>query len=686
MMHEAPFSVDSRFDVGRQILSAIALSGMLLLAGCASSPRTESLPEGLPYVLAPALRIHPTMVETVGQYQNACAQPATIAVGRPAADAVRQKLGLVFRKLRANPAATADGAVDTTLMRQRIDVTIPRGGSGAFPAAVSVALDLNYMDSSGTMLFIKTLERTARGQATVQSGSCDVVGLEALVTEAVDQVSDAVVKALARSPRVREIADQRAKSPLSDSADADLPMERPGAGQANLQTNPSVQAGPTPSTGINQTSQMSASDSRTRPPASVTFRAIVRDDNRDQLLQPDEGLSIDVEVKNDGLTDAKGVEVVVSGTDALTAQLPATIAIGDVQPGEIKRATVTKPLAGLKDPLRGELLLTLRAASPLAQVPPVKKFSVRVKPKSTAEPPAAVDVEQVPKTALLKQPKAVVISVGVGRFRDEQVPPVKFAARDAEAMASMLQSIGGLPADRVRLLADGHALKQDLAETFEEWLPTRVEAGSVVYVYVAGRALVDEAAGTVSLVPYDGTMASLGRLYSVRRMQEALARLPIHRAILMFDLSLEHAPGSDPATGAAPVWETGAEESGARFMWMIGNKGVQEAHAYERGRHGLFTYHLLHGLQGPADLDRDGTIVAGELCAFARGEVGRAARDEFGNNQEPVCLPPPGQGAMVRIHPIAKGHNPKPAAPAKKEESATAAASPPVPSGSGPTQ
>jgi uncharacterized caspase-like protein len=256
---------------------------------------------------------------------------------------------------------------------------------------------------------------------------------------------------------------------------------------------------------------------------------------------------------------------------------------------------------------------------------------------------------------------------------------MKYAARDAEVMAAYLQSLAGLSADRVRVLVEGHALKQDLAETFEEWLPKRSDPATVVYVYFSGRALVDGVTGAVSLVPYDGSTASAGRLYSVRRLQESLARLPIQRAILMVDASLEHAPGSDPATGAAPAWEVSATDANTKMMWMIGNSGLQDTLAYERGRHGLFTYQLLRGLQGPADLDRDGTVAAGELCAFARGEVARMAGEQFGSSQEPVCLPAPGQGAMVRIHPMAKDSNPKPLSPVKKEapvpgEAATAPA------------
>ena len=317
----------------------------------------------------------------------------------------------------------------------------------------------------------------------------------------------------------------------------------------------------------------------------------------------------------------------------------------------------------------------------------LKKFTVVMKPALADDSQAPADVEQAPnRSASFRQPKALVVAIGVGTFRDAQVPPAKYAARDAEGMASYLQTIGGLSADRVRLLVNGHALKQDLVETFEEWLPRRVDPATVVYIYFSGRALVDGASGAVSLVPYDGSTLSVGRVYPLRRLQESLARLPIQRAILMVDASLEHAPGSDPATGAVPVWEIGATDADSKIMGMIGNRGVQEAHAYERGRHGLFTYQLLRGLQGPADLDRDGTVTAGELCAFARGEVFRMAGEQFGSGQEPVCLPAPGQGALVRIHPMAKGNNPKPVSPAKKEAAVSGEGATASPSRVGPGQ
>jgi hypothetical protein len=101
---------------------------------------------------------------------------------------------------------------------------------------------------------------------------------------------------------------------------------------------------------------------------------------------------------------------------------------------------------------------------------------------------------------------------------------------------------------------------------------------------------------------------------------------------------------------------------------MVGNRGLQEAHVHEQGKHGLFTYYLLRGLQGVADIDRDGIVVAGELCTYVRGQVARLAREQFGNKQDPLCLPSAGLDGMIRIHPLAKGNNPKPVPAVKQSD------------------
>ena len=389
--------------------------------------------------------------------------------------------------------------------------------------------------------------------------------------------------------------------------------------------------------------------------ARLKFRAIVRDGNRNQVLHTGEAIAIEIEVRNEGPEFARAVDLSVTATPPLIEQIPGLIAVGDLSPGETKRVTVEGKAGMVKDAVQAELLLTLRAGFPSNPLPFSKKFVVAMKPESATEAIAQpVDVDQLPaNTGMLEQPNAVAIVIGVGQYRDDRIARVTYAARDADTVATYFKAFGGIPPDRVRTFIDGNALKSDVNEVVEEWLPREADSSTVVYVFVTGRGVVDADTGAVSILVHDSTPTSGSRLYALRRLQDSLAKLPIRQAIVMLDLSFEQEAGKDIANLVAPLWEQEGREND-KIMWMVGNRSIQEAHSYDPGHHGLFAYQLLKGLRGAADLNQDGIVLASELCTYARGHVMEVAREQYLNEQEPLCIPGPGQEVSARMQPLAE--------------------------------
>ena len=655
------------FPIRGSLRAALSLLIVVVVfcAGCGWLKRSDGLSGIAPIALSPTLRWSPSLTDAVVPYQNACGQPASFPIAASLTDAVPKKLRRVFTGLSTN-GGTAQGTIEVAVGLKQIDMAIIRQVKRKYPVTVTLGLDATFFADDGSILFTKKLQSSGYGEVEVTDQSCDVKGLDAVVLESVDLVSEGVAKQMGESVRVKEFAEQHKAGLSSTIGPAQTASTSPSLPDSTS-PNAAVSSVPLPMPISPQPSP--GGTDRSSEGTALIFRAIVRDENRDHILGKEESLTIEVEVKNDGKVIAKDVEVIVSGTAALTAEFPPVLSIGDLLPGEVKRTTSTKRITIGKEPLRGELVLSLRSATPISSVPLAKKFNLVTKPETEYAGGAVPDVDQPPKQGTaVKSPKALVIAMGVGKFRDAQVPPVTYAGRDAETMGTYLRTITNVPEDRVRVLVDEHALKQDMGETFDEWLPKRADSNTVVYVFFSGRALVDGVTGAVSLVPFDGTTTAANRLYSLRRLQESLSRASIQRAILMFDVSLEATPGTDPSTNASPVWDSGVSDHIEQIMWMVSNHRLQEAQPFEQGKHGLFTYYLLRGLQGIADADRDGTVTAGELCTFTRNQVSRVAKEQFGHEQDPLCLPPPGQGAMVRIHPLAKGNNPKPPAAAKKQE------------------
>ena len=567
---------------------------------------------------------------------------------------------------QAEEPLASDGAIEVGVGTRRINLAVPPQGHGSYPATATLGMEMVFLARDGTVLFSKKLEGVGRGTVTVAERSCVVEGLDGILQEAIDSVADGLAKQMALSSQIREYA-------------ATKDTWKSIAGQSKLEpTAPIPGAAVIPAPAAPELTQpVQATPSEVVQPAHVNFRAIIRDESRDQFLDPDESITIEVEVKNEGPVDAKDVVLVMEGKDKLAGVFPGEMAVGTLRPGEVKRATLTKQVTATESTSHGELSLSLRSASPLGLVSPPKIFAFGTKPKQP-ENMIAPDVDQLPSTlTAFKEPKAVIISIGVGRFHDEQMPVVSHASHDAAVMAEYFHTIGNVPRERMRVLLDRQAQLGEFKETFEKWLRKKADAATDLYVFFSGRALVDGASGAVSLMAYDGAPAGPTGVYPLRQLQEAIQRLPIRRAVLVFDVSLDPAPGADLATIPQPDWESGRSDAGKDVeMWMVGNLKLQEAQAHDHSKHGLFTYYLLRGLQGVADLNRDSIVTAGELCTYARNQVIQITRDQLKSRQEPLCLPQVGRGGMARIHPIARGNNPKPPVIQKAPETPAGSSTP----------
>ena len=620
----------------------------LSLTGCGLFGSRDGVHIGYYLPLTVQLRQAPTVAAAQLTYQDACGQNQVLPFGPQLAEAITRKSGRVFEKIVPDNAPvppSIDGYEDVSVGMTTLDLFIPRQVTRSHPATLAIGLDFGYIAADGTVLFSKKLQGLGSGDVDVNVSSCELKGLDKIVKEAIANVTDGMAEALGTSVKIRQAAGA---GHTGASATGATPPPSPIAQSAPVVPVPVPVPVPAPAA--------AGAAATEEEPSTLVFRAIIRDENRNQLLHEGENVDVEIEVKNEGPGAAAGVEILVSGTAALVEMIPSVLIVGDIPAGDVKRVSVNGKVGAVAEATQAELVLALRAKSPAVQLPSVKKYLMAVKPANAPEAIAVpVDVDEMPKpsSGKLKQPKAVGIAIGIGQFRENAMPRVKYAQQDADTVAKYWSAVGGIPAERIRRLFESRALKGDLVETFEEWLPRQADATTVVYVFIAGRGLVDPATGAVSVIPFDGTATSSARLYSLRRLQESLSKLPVQRSIVMVDLSLEHLPVQNGAGPAAPMWPQ-EEQGKERVMWMVGNRAVQEAHHFDLGHHGLFAYQLLKGLGGAADVDKDGTILAGELCVYARGQVAKMAHEQFGNEQDPLCVPGPGQGAMVRLQPVAK--------------------------------
>jgi uncharacterized caspase-like protein len=259
------------------------------------------------------------------------------------------------------------------------------------------------------------------------------------------------------------------------------------------------------------------------------------------------------------------------------------------------------------------------------------------------------DVDKVPSPAAgVQRPHNYLVSVGISSYRDQQMLARKYASRDAELVAAYFQSLGGIPAANVRVLQDRKALRPDIEEILLDWLPANVTADSTVIVYFSGQAKVS-ASGDTYLVPYEGGNSS-ARLYALKDLQDALAKLKTRHAVLIFDGPVTRLGGDGQGKPKAPQWDLG----GNGLVRLIGTSGLQPSLEPDQLHHGLYTYYLLRGLKGEADANRNGEITLGELTLFLGQNVPSVARSQFSQDQRPLVLPPLSPTSQLSALPLAK--------------------------------
>ncbi len=614
---------------GRRLRDLVLAVGLLSLSsGCSMFGMGEDRGYWLP--LTVAVRYDRSVTEGALEYKDNCQQGAALPIGGALTNAMTRQLGLVFEHLELDGGKPADGAVDVNVGLKELDLFVPPRRSGTYKAKLTLGGTATYFDQSGNSLFSKSLRVETSGKVETDSRTCAVQGLEKLVAEGSLLLAEGFKKHLGTAPPIRRTAQGRQAGPRRALAAV------PAA---------SAPVPPAPSAG---------STTPSPPPAGalipLTFRAMLRDDNANQILEGGEQVTVKMEVTNTGDSPASGLVLSVQGTPALVQAFKAPVPVGDLQPGETKRLEIRGTLPAVSASEQAELVVAIDSAAGIPQIS--KKFIAALHPARLGDVEVlSVDVDRIPQRVRgYERRKAVAVVIGVGKFREAQTASVKFAAHDAETVAKYFQTVGGIPAEQVKVLTDERASKEDLAEVFDEWLPRHAKRDAIVFVYFSGRAVVD-AAGAVSLVPHEGDPKAGSRLYSIRRLHSSLDRLPIQHAVLLLDVALE-GPGAERRKD--PRWNSAAEGEDGKMVHILSATGFQEAHRYDRGRHGLFTYYVLKALGGAADGDRDGQIAIAELFDYVREQVLKSAKSEYGNEQEPALAPELSPNAKVWDLPVGR--------------------------------
>ena len=224
--------------------------------------------------------------------------------------------------------------------------------------------------------------------------------------------------------------------------------------------------------------------------------------------------------------------------------------------------------------------------------------------------------------------------IGISEYQDSAIRDLEYADDDARAIYEFLASpaagMNGIPRENMRLLVDEQAdilsIKDALAE-----LQSRADEDDVVIFYLAAHGVTDPRNGYFILAHNTLHNQLVSRGLPMNEITESLGRTEAHMKIAFVDAC--HAGGMGERTSRAvdnnianELFVESMRSSPGGWVTFTAAEGAQESAEGEEwgGGHGVFTWFLLEGMRGLADLNGDRVVNIDELFEYTRDEVASA--------------------------------------------------------------
>ncbi len=268
------------------------------------------------------------------------------------------------------------------------------------------------------------------------------------------------------------------------------------------------------------------------------------------------------------------------------------------------------------------------------------------------EPRGVKRVEETSKEQAPKPPgRTYALLIGVSHYQnDPPITSLQFADKDAETFAAFLKTpIGGAlaPAD-ILLLTNEHATRAAVDAAIQELSKNRGGANNTLILFVGahGVYLTEEedpvSHKKIERDPYvllfdTNTQDAKTTGYPMGELRKTVAELSARFGKVLVFLDVCHAAnvagiagGSEMQEAVKKAWSGQTGELGLMMASHAGESAI-EASAFGGG-HGVFSYYLLAGMNGPAAFSGDTEITFADLAEYVRDHVRRAthkAQDPF---------------------------------------------------------
>ena len=236
------------------------------------------------------------------------------------------------------------------------------------------------------------------------------------------------------------------------------------------------------------------------------------------------------------------------------------------------------------------------------------------------------------------------VIIGISQYKDTRIAPLRYAAADARSFHDWIVSPDGgrYAPSMVNLLLDAKATGANIKKALFEWLAQAIEEDTVT-IYFAGHGSPQspDHPENLFLLPYDTQYDSVPTTgFPMWDIETALKRFIKARRVIVitdachaggvgqaFDVARRAGRGLNVVPMASSLQNLSRISEGVCIISASDDNQMSQEGAQWGGGHGVFTFHLLDGLKGKADYNKDGLVTLGEIIPFLSEQIRRDTRN-----------------------------------------------------------
>ena len=254
------------------------------------------------------------------------------------------------------------------------------------------------------------------------------------------------------------------------------------------------------------------------------------------------------------------------------------------------------------------------------------------------------------KIIVRKDRNKIAIIIGIEKYRSLKNIDAPFANRDANAFRAYANRALGIPNQNIKVLIDDEATRAETLKALTLWLPQAARGKAKdIYIFFAGHGLASDDGKNLYILPQDGDAALL-QYTAISRLEmfELINKVKPNSVTMFFDTCYSGQTRDERmlVAGLRPIRLLESEQDKPNnFTIFTASNYDQTSGSIKEAKHGIFSYYLMKGMEGKADLDSDKKITNGELIAYLKQNV---TEEAFINNrqQEPMLSGDPNKILM----------------------------------------